>query len=177
MRIHRASASEAAVVSALGRDTYRDHFAGLWQADELSTWLDGQFGESLIRNDIDNGSACYLICADDDNWVGYAKLAWQQGVPARAEHGALLQKIYFRAAATRSGFGTALLEACKAQARDAGEACLWLDVLQSNDRARRFYERNGFVVIGERAFARANESLPMWVMHHPLGPTRPTADR
>ena len=47
------------------------------------------------------------------------------------------------------GVGRALLEHCMAMAQGAGKQLrLW--VLEKNGRARRFYEKNGFVMTGGR---------------------------
>jgi ribosomal protein S18 acetylase RimI-like enzyme len=45
---------------------------------------------------------------------------------------------------------------------------LWLDVLQSNVAARRFYERRGFRLTGSDLLRVAGRELPMWVMRRPL---------
>jgi ribosomal protein S18 acetylase RimI-like enzyme len=37
-------------------------------------------------------------------------------------------------------------------AKAVGAQSVWLGVNQHNERANRFYERNGFVVVGERKF-------------------------
>ena len=43
------------------------------------------------------------------------------------------------------GFGTALMGFIESQARQAGDANLWVCVSDFNTDAQRFYERNGFV--------------------------------
>ena len=47
------------------------------------------------------------------------------------------------------GVGTALLSAIKQQAVDQGAKAVRLDVIDTNPRARRLYEREGFVAVGE----------------------------
>ncbi len=57
----------------------------------------------------------------------------------------------------RSGVGSALLARVLAEAPALGTRCLYLEVRQSNDAARRLYERFGFTVTGTR---RAYYSQP-----------------
>ena len=177
MRIRAARREEAATVAALGARTYRDHFAALWHEDELAAWLAAQFGVDAIAADIVDERVLYLVGDDDGIDIGFAKLRWNQPVPARDERGAELQKMYLLAEQTGRGYGRMLIEACADRARERGEACLWLDVLKDNERARRLYERCGFAIVGERDLQRDHDPLPMWVMHYPLGQTRPPADR
>ena len=58
--------------------------------------------------------------------------------------------IYLAEHAAGTGIGATLLERAERQLRDEGfsRATLW--VLETNDRARRFYERHGWVWDGTR---------------------------
>jgi ribosomal protein S18 acetylase RimI-like enzyme len=67
--------------------------------------------------------------------------------PARV--GELLA-LYLHPDAWRQGLGQALLEASIAALRDAGFRTVTLWVLETNVRARRFYERAGFAPDGSR---------------------------
>jgi ribosomal-protein-alanine N-acetyltransferase len=48
------------------------------------------------------------------------------------------------------GHGQALLDVVMAQARARQLALLWLEVRQSNQRARALYRRRGFAEVGQR---------------------------
>ncbi len=48
------------------------------------------------------------------------------------------------------GLGRALLDAVEAHGRALGLVALWLEVRQSNERARGLYRRRGFVEVGRR---------------------------
>lgn len=61
------------------------------------------------------------------------------GVPS-----AHLDVLAVAAAAERRGIGAALMAASEALARERGATCMTLHVIDSNDRARRLYERAGF---------------------------------
>jgi ribosomal protein S18 acetylase RimI-like enzyme len=169
MRVRAARRDEAAGVAALGARTYRDHYATLWREDELDAWLAQQFDVGEIQADVDADRALYLVGDVGGFDVGFAKLRWNQPVPARDERGAELQKIYFLADQAGRGYGRVLIDACADRARERGEGCMWLDVLKVNERARRMYERCGFAIVGERDYPRASDPMPMWVMRHPLG--------
>jgi ribosomal-protein-alanine N-acetyltransferase len=53
--------------------------------------------------------------------------------------------------ARRQGVGSALLDAALEHGRSAVATRVFLEVRESNEAARRFYERHGFQVIGRRA--------------------------
>jgi len=90
--------------------------------------------------------------------VGYTMLVL--GDPADDEVRAALtlaptvevSKCYVHPDQHGSGVATALMDASLAVARAAGAAGAWLGVNQLNARARRFYERSGFAVVGTKHF-------------------------
>ncbi|WP_241978124.1 GNAT family N-acetyltransferase [Cryobacterium sp. TMT2-42-4] len=63
-----------------------------------------------------------------------------------------LSKCYLRAETHGRGVAAALMNATLDAARARGAAGSWLGVNQENARAIRFYEKNGFVTVGEKRF-------------------------
>ncbi len=63
-----------------------------------------------------------------------------------------LSKIYVRSSEHGGGVAQRLLDAVVAEARGSGALSVWLGVNQLNDRANRFYEKNGFDNVGTRSF-------------------------
>ena len=63
-----------------------------------------------------------------------------------------LSKCYLRAETHGRGVAAALMTATLEAARARGAAGSWLGVNQENGRAIRFYEKNGFVTVGEKRF-------------------------
>ena len=69
-----------------------------------------------------------------------------------------ISKIYVRASAHGSGIAQQLMSVAVENARAEGAQSVWLGVNQQNERANSFYERSGFLVVGERRF-QVGESL------------------
>lgn len=63
-----------------------------------------------------------------------------------------LSKLYVRASQHGTGLAAALVGATVARARERGAAVLWLGVNQLNARANRFYEKQGFALVGTKQF-------------------------
>ena len=63
-----------------------------------------------------------------------------------------ISKIYVRAKAHGAGVAEELMDVAVDDARSLGALSVWLGVNQQNLRANSFYERNGFLVVGERRF-------------------------
>jgi ribosomal protein S18 acetylase RimI-like enzyme len=79
-----------------------------------------------------------------------------------------LVSMWVRPAARGRGVGEALVDAAAGWARDRGQAALYLWVTESNEPARRLYERRGFTATGERQPLPSNPALTELRMRLPL---------
>lgn len=89
----------------------------------------------------------HLVALYGDRLAGYLRL--KEKYPF--EEGAGVLGIYGLAVAPDArglGIGSTLLDAAEAEARRRGARKLCLNVFATNERARRLYERHGFVVEG-----------------------------
>ena len=163
--IRAATAADLALVAALGRRTYTEHFAEHWRGLDLAGWLDMQFGDAALAADFASPLVRYDLAFLDGEAVGYAKTRRDRVVETTADlRGLELQKIYFDRAMVGRGLGSALLRLVLERADADGEPRVWLDVLKENTGARALYERFGFAVIGETRSLAANPALAFWVM-------------
>ena len=63
-----------------------------------------------------------------------------------------ISKIYVRQSAHGSGIAQQLMDVAVEDAKAHGARSVWLGVNQQNARANSFYERTGFLLVGERSF-------------------------
>ena len=67
-----------------------------------------------------------------------------------------LRQLYLADAAQGTGLAQRMMDWAIATARERGAAEVFLSVYVDNDRARRFYERYGFVRVGRYDFMVGN---------------------
>ncbi|MGC5700950.1 GNAT family N-acetyltransferase [Pseudomonas sp. NFXW11] len=164
--IREAHSHDLDTLQAIGCATYREHFSAIWSRAGMQQFLDQDFApqplqESLAATD----RHLWLLALDAQQQpVGFAKLNWNRPTPGSGVPGAELQKIYLLKSQAGKGHGRRMLEHVLQRASEAGESCLWLDVLKSNQGARRFYESAGLRQIGEVPFSTDMEQIGMWVM-------------
>jgi ribosomal protein S18 acetylase RimI-like enzyme len=99
-----------------------------------------------------------LLAEDDGDPVGYAMLV--AGEPADADVRAVLahrptvelSKIYVLPQAHGAGIAANLVQAALGAARSRQAAGVWLGVNQLNERAQKFYRKNGFQQVGTKRF-------------------------
>ena len=144
--LRTARSTDAAAIAALHAASWRfayraalseEYLAGDIVEDRIHLWqqrLEQPAAEQCVvvaGNESLKGFAC-LYLNDDPEW------------------GSLLDNIHVRETSLRESIGTALLlEVARRAAELAPKAGLYLWVLQSNLRARRFYEFHGAANVGE----------------------------
>ena len=103
-------------------------------------------------------AGCYL--------TGAASVASAAGTPKTTS--VHMIGMFVRPQARGHGVGEALIDAVLswARAQDATSVDLW--VTESNEPARRLYERRGFTPTGERQPLPSNPDLPELAMSYPL---------
>ncbi|MBA2689640.1 MAG: ribosomal protein S18-alanine N-acetyltransferase [Burkholderiales bacterium] len=114
-----------------------DHIGAIEKSLYEFPWTAGNFRDSLQA-----GYSCWT-CHVDDQLVGYAVLM----IAAGEAH---LLNISVAPAWQGRGFGKALLEFLMALARERHCERMLLEVRQSNLKACKLYQRNGFIVLGSR---------------------------
>ena len=95
-----------------------------------------------------------------------------RALPVASEAGALgsveLARLYASAQWIGHGVGAALLNACLGAARERAGTTMWLGVWERNRRAIRFYEKAGFVPVGEQIFQLGGDMQRDLVMARPI---------
>ena len=167
--IRRARGGDVDALIGVAIASYREHFADFWTPAGLEGFLARQFDRERLLRELAGESVRYDLVAHAGALVGYSKVLFGQPVPLQQDRRGLeLQKIYFRRAATGHGHGGALLARLVEVARDAGEPCIWLNVLATNPHAARFYERHGYARTGSSAFSSDKGTTDMLVMQRTL---------
>lgn len=76
-----------------------------------------------------------------------------------------LERLYLLKAFYGLGLGHGGLQQAIALSKAAGDKGMWLDVWKKNERALRFYQKEGFATVGESRFVLAEtRANPIWVM-------------
>lgn len=165
--VRKAQPEDATVIALLGRLTFRETFGALFaeHEGELQAYLQQTFCVAKIASSMSKPENSYWLSTLDDLPIGYAKqkfpspnLLVDDAAPAQ------LQKIYVLAEFLGHGIGRVLLQAAMLEASSAQVEAMWLTVLDSNDRAIRFYERHGWTSAGTANFAIGTQEFSFLVM-------------
>jgi len=139
--IRQASVEDAALLCAAEKEISQSPALLVSQADELLP----EAVASLIAA-LASGKGCYLVAEEDSRLVGHAFL---QPMDLRAICHVFRLTIVVHPGCSGRGIGTAMMNALAEWARQAAAVQkVELMVRSTNDRARRLYEKFGFVEEG-----------------------------
>jgi ribosomal protein S18 acetylase RimI-like enzyme len=144
MDVRRARLEDARAIAQVHAETWREAYEHVFGAERLaSVTVDARL--SQWERILAAGQSDVFVAADD-GIVGFVSTGDSRDADAEAE----LFAIYVLPEAWGSGAGSALMRAGieAMRLRASGDAVLW--VLDDNPRARRFYEREGWTLDGER---------------------------
>jgi ribosomal protein S18 acetylase RimI-like enzyme len=167
--IRQALSGDLAQVRDVGMRTYQAHFGELWHhKEELDAFLAQDFAVEALQKTLQDADVCWLLGYEGDNLAGYARLNFNSLLAPTQTIGAELQKIYFLPEYAGRGYGQHFFEQVQLRALERKQKTLWLEVLQRNTSAQRFYQRQGLSICGETCYTSAQGSIGIWYMSKPL---------
>ena len=144
MDVRRARLEDARAIAQVHAETWREAYEHVFGAERLAgVSIDVRLAQ--WERILTTGQSDVFVAADD-GIVGFVSTGDSRDADAVAE----LFAIYVLPRAWGTGAGSALMRAGveAMRLRASGDAVLW--VLDDNPRARRFYEREGWALDGER---------------------------
>jgi len=158
-RVRRAGAEDAARLSLVANAAFLDTYATSLDGDDLLAHCLKNNSAAAFDRWLSDATSVVTIAEVEPGYapLGYAVLT-APDFPIDMDPGDLeLRRIYTLRLAYGSGMGRALMARALDDARRLGAPRLLLGVWEHNVRARAFYERQGFRVVGERRFTVGSE--------------------
>lgn len=154
-QVRRAGPGDVPVLALVAGATFLETYHAIIPVADIVGHIERKSSTTVFAGWMADGESFVLYAGADgtDAPVGYAVLTAPDfpAIEVRPDD-IELRRIYTLRVTHGSGLGPALLEKAVAEARQRGCRRLLLGTHPDNMRARRFYERNGFEVIGERVF-------------------------
>jgi diamine N-acetyltransferase len=153
--IRRATADDAELLTRLSFTTFWDAFAHHPKnaPDDLDHYMRQAFSQEQIAVELADERNVFLIAEADEKAAGYAKVVIDNIEPGiTANRPIELARLYSHQDYIGKGVGQDLMNACFDLARELDRDVMWLGVWEYNPRAQRFYEKNGFRVVGSHVF-------------------------
>jgi len=153
--IRQATEEDAKLLTDLAYTTFWDAFAHHPKnaPDDLNHYMRQAFNQEQITSELAYAKNIFLIAEIDGEAAGYSKIIIDNIEPGiTATRPVELSRLYAHQKHLGQGVGQTLMDACFERARAEDRDVMWLGVWEYNPRAQRFYEKNGFRVVGSHVF-------------------------
>ncbi|HEU4994919.1 MAG TPA: GNAT family N-acetyltransferase [Gemmatimonadaceae bacterium] len=168
-RIFRASSRDARRLAAFASRMFRLTFESQNTPEDMAAHVASAFSEALQRSEIDDPNGITLLAEQRDTLVGYAQLRAGEPPGCVSDRGALeLMRFYVDPTLHGRGFAHALMRETLAVASSRARS-IWLGVWERNARAIAFYEKWGFVDVGQHQFVLGTDRQIDRIMWRALG--------
>jgi diamine N-acetyltransferase len=145
MKIYQASAIHTKLLNHLGNTTYRQHFSDIWSEQGLHNFLNQDFSMDSLSKSLNDPQQIWILIENENSKViGYAKLNLNQYQPDLKCMGMELQKIYLLKDAVGQYAASNLMQYIIEIANKNKQTHIFLEVLKTNARAKKFYQKFAF---------------------------------
>lgn len=152
--IRRAVAADAVELSELAERTFRDAFSSQNTAENMDLHCAATFSPALQSAEIGNPGILTLVAESDGKLVAFAQVHLDPKTPAcvPVAPAVELNRLYVERSFHGKGLAGELMAEVLQRAEQQGAVAVWLGVWEHNPRAIRFYQRSGFVEVGDHVF-------------------------
>ncbi|WP_324653074.1 GNAT family N-acetyltransferase [Georgenia sp. H159] len=167
-----ARADDAAALAALAAATFPLACPPTLAAESVAEFVATQLDEASFARYLTEPRRLLHVAVDEQDGalLGYTMVVLGSAVPGSEEVDGVaeLSKCYVRADVHGGGLAGRLVAAATSAAAARGTSTMWLGTNVGNRRARRFYERCGFVVVGRRTFVVGGDPQDDVVLSTPV---------
>src|SRR5690606_14883614 len=134
LKIRRAGAKDAKLLSALGAVTFYEAYFEQDSAEDMASYLAETFTVRVTEEELGDPAATFFIAFRGDAAVGYAKLLSATRAEGLTGNNPIeLKRIYLVERVWGTGIGKQLLEHCIDAAKVKGADTIWLGVWEENE--------------------------------------------
>ncbi|MCB1025268.1 MAG: GNAT family N-acetyltransferase [Acidobacteria bacterium] len=153
--IRHANLKDAEMLAALSFKTFYDAFHDHPKnaPEDMAAYMDEAFSTQTITKELSDSNSIFILAEIGGEAVGYAKVTLgsiEKGIEAGRP--IELNRLYATQDQIGKGIGQKLIDECFKVASEHNCDVMWLGVWEYNPRAQRFYEKQGFKVVGEHVF-------------------------
>lgn len=156
--IRKAEPNDTIRLAALAEKTFRDTFG----ADNTSADMDQHVLESysaqIQTREILDPNIDTFVCEFEHELIAFAQLSWLEAPSyLTAQHPVEIRRFYVDSAWHGKGIAGALMSRVLEHVESKNADQIWLGVWEHNPKAQRFYQKMGFLEVGEHVFQLGND--------------------
>ncbi len=137
----------------IGRQTFAETFAAHNTEEDMQLYLTENFSTEKLTAELANNNAQFYFATLDNEVIGYLKVNFGASQTELKDESAIeIERIYVRKDFHGKGAGQLLYEKALQIAKQVKATYVWIGVWEDNQRAIRFYKKNGFIPFDKHIF-------------------------
>ena len=119
----------------------------------MQKYLDENLSIEKLKSELENPNSEFYFAENNNEILGYLKLNFKDAQTEKLEENHFeIERIYVLKAFLGQKIGQILFNKAIEIGREKNLEYVWLGVWEENQRAIRFYEKNGFEIFGKHDF-------------------------
>ena len=157
------------VLRNLSYRTYFETFAHMNTPEDMEAYLDKAFEIEKLRAELLDVNSSFYFLYYDEKLAGYLKLNEYSAQTDIHDINSLeIERIYVSKEFQGEGLGGYLMDRAISIANLRKKRYVWLGVWEKNEKAIRFYKKNGFYEIGKHSFFMGDDEQTDYIMRKNL---------
>ena len=158
MKITRITTNEIDQLQKIGRQTFYETFSTGNTQENMQKYLDERFSIEKLTAELNDKNAIFYFAQLENKIVGYLKINFGDSQTELKDDKALeIERIYVLKEFHGKKVGQILYDKAIEIAKNKNADYVWLGVWEQNQRAIRFYAKNGFVAFDKHIFKLGND--------------------
>ena len=150
--LREITTEDGARLSALMKNIYPKVYEHLWRDGGVS-YLNNVYGEKNLARELAQPASLYSFIEYYSDTVGILRILDQETlIDMKDQSACKLQRIYLSEEVQGKGIGKQLVYWTKERARQLESSVLWLEVMNTQNKAIGFYQKLGFQICGKFKF-------------------------
>lgn len=151
MKFKKAEVGDIALIQELARESWQVAYKSILSEEQIHYMLETMYSEAVLKLQLAQKYYRYYIVLEETGLaVGFLGFEHHYG-PLTTK----LHRIYLLPSIQGKGYGSKAIEFLKQNTRKKGDTRIVLNV-NKNNRARKYYEQNGFQIYDQGVFDIGN---------------------
>lgn len=159
--------SHVEIIAQLGAQSFIESHGSSAASNDIDKYVNEKFNIEQLKKELSDTAAIFRLLYYDGKPAAYSKIIPNCPNPLLTEVTVCkMERLYVLKAYYDKKLGQPLFEDSVRIAKENGQIGIWLNVWTGNPRAIKFYEKQGFKIIGETSFKISdNHSNPNYWLY------------
>lgn len=152
-------------IQQIGRTTFEETFSPFNTTENMLSYLENGFSTEKLTEELLEPNSEFYIVSENDQVIGYLKVnIGAAQTEFNAANSLEIERIYVLKAFHGKKVGQLLYAQAEELAQKKQVDFIWLGVWEKNERAIRFYQKNGFDIIDQHIFKLGTDLQTDYIM-------------